>query len=208
MLYYLINIAREKRRNKKTVMMLIAGFVTFCIFLFTTNNLISRRFIEIIETDFGFLKKEHFSEGNYFNGLQFRLLQWKFVPEILNEKKAWLGGVGIGDAQANLNEKYFSKDLYTGTPERGDTGFLGYNTHNEFLQALLQTGIVGLLLFLLICFALVKMILQKKRAALTFITLLLLAYSFSESVLESQYSGIIFLFFPVFFYINGNKTQS
>jgi len=129
------------------------------------------------------------------------------VPEILNEKKAWLGGVGVGDAQADLNEKYFSKKLYTGTPERGDTGFLGYNTHNEFLEALLQTGIMGLLLFVLICFTLIKMILQKKRAALTFITMLLLAYSFSESVLESQYSSIIFLFFPVFFWIDGNKNQ-
>jgi len=206
--YYLIKIVREKRRNKPAVMLLIAGFATSCILLFSTNNVISRRFIEIIGTDFGFLKKEKFTESNYFNGLQFRLLQWKLVPEILNDKKAWLGGVGVGDGQADLNEKYSSKKLYTGTPERGDTGFLGYNTHNEFLEALLQTGIVGFLLFALICFTLIKMVLQKKSAVLTFITMLLLAYSFSESVLESQYSSIIFLFFPVFFCLNGNKNLS
>ena len=110
--YYLIKIVREKRRNKPAVMLLIAGFATFCILLFSTNNVISRRFIEIIGTDFGFLKKEKFTESNYFNGLQFRLLQWKLVPEILNEKKTWLGGVGVGDAQADLNEKYSSKKLY------------------------------------------------------------------------------------------------
>jgi O-antigen ligase len=205
--YYLATFVRENKRNKTAVMLLIGGFATFCVFLFSTDNVISRRFIEIGGTDFGILKKEKFSENNYFNGLQFRLLQWKFVPQILNEKKAWFTGVGVGDAQETLNDKYIAENMYTGTAARGDKGFLGYNTHNEFLQALLQTGIPGLLLYLLICIAVIKLMFRKPGVQLIFISILLLAYSLSESVFESQYSSIIFLFFPLFFYVDGNNDK-
>ncbi len=54
--------------------------------------------------------------------------------------------------------------MYTGTVARGDKGFIGYNTHDQFLESLLETGLIGSLLFLLICWSLVKMILERKRA--------------------------------------------
>ena len=206
--YFLASIFRLKTRSKTIAVLLIAGFAGFCIILFGTSNSVSRRFHEIARTDFSFFRRDRFDPGNYFNGLQFRLLQWRFVPEILAEKKSWVAGVGIGDAQSSLNKKYISEHMYTGTTERGDKGFLGYNTHNEFLEALLQAGIIGLVSFLLVCFALIKMISQRKRAEVSFITILLLAYGFSESVFESQYSSFIFLFFPLFFYLNGDNHHS
>ena len=116
-------------------------------------------------------------------------------------------GVSVGDAQTDLNQKYISENMYIGSPERGDKGFIGYNTHNEFLEALLQSGIIGLFLFILISWSLVKMIWQKKRAELSFVTILLMIYSFTESVFESQYSLFIFIFFPIFFYLDNNKIE-
>ena len=53
--------------------------------------------------------------------------------------------------------------MYTGTVERGDKGFIGYNTHDQFLESLLETGLIGSLLFLLICWSLLKMTLERKR---------------------------------------------
>jgi O-antigen ligase len=146
------------------------------------------------------LERDKFDPGNYFNGLQFRLLQWRFVPQILSENRAWITGVGEGDAQQLLNDKYVSENMYIGDAQRGGKGFLGYNTHNEFLQSLLETGIPGLLLYVAVTLSLIKMMAQKRRAAFIFIGILLLAYSFSESVFESQYSSIIFLFVPLFFF--------
>jgi len=184
---------------------------TVCISLGTlvifTHNPISRRFAEIFEGNLSIVNQEKFTPANYFNGLQFRLLQWRFAGEILTEKNSWLVGVSPGDAQSCLDQKYVSENMYIGTPERGDKGFLGYNTHNEFLEALLQSGVAGLLLFLLMCVALVQMAIKKENATLTFITILLVAYSFSESVLESQFSLVIFLFFPLFFYLDKNEKQ-
>jgi len=162
----------------------------------------------MMQTDFQFIKRERFNPGDYFNGLQFRLLQWEFVPGILNEKKAWLLGVSPGDAQNYLNQKYISKNMYIGSVERGDKGFIGYNTHDQFLESLLETGLIGGLIFLLICWSMVRMTWERKKAELSFITILLLVYSFSESVFETQYSLFIFLFFPLFFYLpkdKGNK---
>jgi O-antigen ligase len=178
-----------------------AGLVVF------THNPVSRRFSEVLKGDLNFINQKKFKPGDYFNGLQFRLLQWRFVSEILNEQKSWLAGVSPGDAQSYLDQKYVSENMYTGTPERRDSGFLGYNTHNQFLEALLQSGIIGVLVFLMIWFALIKMAIKRRNNALSFITVLLLAYSFTESVLETQFSLVIFLFFPLFFYMDKNNQQ-
>lgn len=200
-LYTIINSFLLKSINAKFMIVSIISLVVFSLFVFSTQNRISNRFKEIMQTDFQFIKRERFNQGDYFNGLQFRLLQWEFVPSILNEKKAWLVGVSPGDAQNCLNQKYISKNMYTGTVERGDKGFIGYNTHDQLLECFLETGLIGAILFLLICWSLLKMVLERKKAGMTFITILLLVYSFSESVFETQYSLSIFLFFPLFFYL-------
>ncbi len=209
LLYFLYAMTKSflsKSINAKFIAMSIAALAIFSLFIFSTQNRISNRFKDIVQTDFQFIKRERFNQGDYFNGLQFRLLQWEFVPTILNEKKAWLLGVSPGDAQNDLNQKYISRNMYTGTPARGDKGFIGYNTHDQFLESLLETGLIGSLVFLLVCCSLVKMAWERKNAELSFITALLLIYSFSESVFETQYSLFIFLFFPLFFYLPKGKS--
>jgi len=208
LLYFLYTTVKSfllKSTNPKFIIIAITSLAVFSLSIFFTQNLISNRFKEIIETDFRFIQRPRFNQGDYFNGLQFRLLQWEFVPGILNEQKAWLIGVSPGDAQNYLNQEYISRNMYIGTAARGDKGFIGYNTHNQFLESLLETGLIGALVFLLICWSLVKMILERKRAELSFVTILLLVYSFSESVFETQYSLFIFLFFPLFFYLPKSK---
>jgi O-antigen ligase len=207
-LYVMIKLLLLKSVNKKFITISIIGFMALSVLILFTRNPINNRFKEIMQTDFRLIEKEKFNPGIYFNGLQFRLLQWKFVSEILNEKKAWLAGISPGDAQDHLNQKYIVKDMYTGTVERGDKGFIGYNTHNQFLESLLQTGILGSLIFLLICGSLVKMAWQRKKAELSFVTMLLIIYSLSESVFETQYSLFIFLFLPLFFYSTKNRNHS
>ena len=203
--YAMIKSFLLKSINAKFIAISVIALAVFSLFVFFTKNRISNRFKEIVQTDFHFIKREKFSPGDYFNGLQFRLLQWEFVPGILNETKAWLIGVSPGDAQHYLNQKYIAKNMYIGTVERGDKGFIGYNTHDQFLESLLETGLIGCLLFLLICWSLIKMARERKNTELTFVTILLLVYSFSESVFETQYSIFIFLFFPLFFYLTKEK---
>lgn len=149
--------------------------------------------------------QDKFNQKDYFNGLQFRLLQWRFVPEILTENKSWWLGVSPGEAQDLLNKKFISKNMYTGDPARGTRGYLIYNTHNQFLETLLQSGIIGLVVLLIICMSLVKIAAQKKDRMLSFVILLLIAWLFTESAFETQYGIIIFTFFPLF--MSAGKTE-
>ncbi|HEY0434938.1 MAG TPA: O-antigen ligase family protein, partial [Chitinophagaceae bacterium] len=196
-----------KQRNK--VLLGVAMIVTALVVvtIFATNNRISNRFRDIAVTDFSFLSRKIYSPGEYFNGLEFRLLQWRYVPSILSRKHAWLTGVGIGDAQHLLDSAYRDARMYTGDAARGDRGFLGYNTHDELLQSLLESGLAGAIIFLAIIAGLVKMTWEKRRLQLTFVTGLVAVYSFSEAVFETQYSAMIFLLFPLLLYFDGESTS-
>lgn len=208
--YFLFVMARIFMLRTISKTFIAGSIITLAIisgFIFLTKNRISNRFDDIRDTDFSLLNQPTFTPAQYFNGLEFRLLQWRFVSQILTDKKAWMTGVSVGDAQTYLNQKYISENMYVGTPGRAGKGFIGYNTHNEFLESLLQSGVFGILFFILISGALVKMMLQKRRSGFVFITLLLMIYSFTESVLESQYSLFIFLFFPLFFYFDNYKAE-
>lgn len=196
--YYFLSIIKKPATNRRVITSMFILCIAFISLLFVTRNPINERFRDVLKGDVGIIRQETFKEGDYFNGLQFRLLQWRFVAEILTENKKWWLGVSPGNAQTFLNKKYLSKHMYAGNPSRGDHGYLIYNTHNQFLETLLQTGIIGLIALLGICFCLVKMALREKNRIAVLITLLLLLWLFTESVLETQYGIVIFTFFPFF----------
>jgi len=198
LVYYFLNLLKKDKMNRLAVASLSMLCIIIATLFFTIRNPVSERFYEIIKGDIKIITQERFDQGDYFNGLQFRLLQWRFVGEILTENKRWLIGVSPGDAQTVLNNKYISKNMYTGDPARGDHGYLIYNTHNQFLETILQNGIIGLSVFLIICFSLVKMAVHQKNRVTSFIILLLLTWLFTESVFETQYGIIIFTFFSLF----------
>lgn len=202
LIYYFL-ISHKKLTSKRFVVpLLVSGGLTMAALVLLTPNPISKRFNEIISGNITLIYEEKFNPGIYFNGLQFRLLQGRFVSEILNENHAWLLGLSPGDAQQALDQKYISTDMYIGQPSGEDHGFLGYNTHNQFLESILQTGIVGLAAFIMIFFGIIKMAVQRKRNELSSVVILLLIYALNESVFETQYGLMIFLFFPLFLYKN------
>ncbi len=176
----------------------VAGITLLSVIILFTPNPLSNRFRDIMHGNIKLVTQDHFSPAVYFNGVQFRLLEWKLVPEILDENHGWWTGVNAGDAQDLLNQKYISKNMYTGEPGRNDHGYLEYNTHNQLLESLLQNGIPGLVVFLLICYCLLKLVWQMKRRLISFPVILLLVYSFIESIFQEQYGIVIFTFFPLF----------
>jgi O-antigen ligase len=203
--WFIRHLQSNRMKKLVTVVFLTLGILIVTL-VFATRNPISNRFYEIAEGNIKIVTQDSFKESDYFNGLQFRLLQWKFVSEILTEHNRWLIGVSAGDAQSILNKKYLSKNMYSGEPSRGSRGYLAYNTHNQFLQTVLQNGIIGLLVLLVICFSLLKMAAQDRHPYTRFIILLLLAWLFTEAAFETQYGIMIFTFFPLFIYTD--KTRS
>jgi hypothetical protein len=207
LIYYIIRNLKKANRSRYVIPISVLASVFIGALLLFTRNPVTNRFKEIIAGKIEIINADKFTPGMYFNGLQFRLLQLRFVREILNENDAWLTGVTPGEAQHLLDRKYISTNMYIGESVRGDRGFLGYNTHNQFLEALLQTGIAGLLAFALICVGLIQMAADARNTELSAVVSLLLAYALNESVFETQYGAMIFLFFPMFFYLSYKRSQ-
>ncbi|MES1218435.1 MAG: O-antigen ligase family protein [Bacteroidota bacterium] len=198
LIYFLVSWNKKNKKVRFIAYTSITLIILISSIMLLTRNPVSDRFRDIVHGNINVLKQESFSPSVYFNGLQFRLLQWKIVPEILSAKHCWLTGVTAGDAQAILNHEYLSKNMYSGSPGRSGTGYLGYNTHSQFLESLLQNGIPGLIAFILICVSLIKIAWQGKKRLVSFSIILLLVYSLIESLFQEQYGIVILIFLSLF----------
>ena len=181
------------KKNRKLVIATGLLCLLLVILVTMTKNPIRERWLDAVR---GPIKKENISPGTSFNGVQLRILQWKFAYEILNENHAWVFGVSPGDSQHKLDQKYIDANMYLGNPARQDTGFLNYNFHNQYIEELVQSGIVGLLLLLFSCWALVRLAIRKGSWEAGFTVFILLALFFTESSLQMQDGLFLYTFFP------------
>ncbi|KAA1244335.1 O-antigen ligase [Aquimarina sp. RZ0] len=112
---------------------------------------------------------------------KFRLLSWDASIELI--KSAPLLGYGIGDANDILIEKY--KELgYDYNYENK------YNSHNQFLQTLLQTGSVG---FGVLITIFILLAIRMKRSRNEFSVFLILFISLMFESMLVRFNGIVFL---------------
>jgi len=134
---------------------------------------------------------DEYSYDTPLNGITLRLIQWRFGLEILQEGDMFLFGAGPGNGQKLLDEKYKAYGLYTGNEEFGDCGYIGYNFHNQYIESLVETGIPGLLLLILLLIGVV--FIYKKLLIFPFTVIMLtIIFSMFESVLERQAGIIVF----------------
>ena len=197
--YFIVFFFRQyqlQRSAGKFIIIPSLVLITGMVVLFATNNPVRERFIEITDRRENLLLKDQFEPGQYFDGLQFRILQWKWVPEILDHESSWLSGVTPGESQLKLDSLYLSKNMYTGRSSQSETGYLGYNTHNQFLESLLQNGIPGAILIIIIWTLVFLTAVKTRKRSVIIISLLFIAWSLIESVFETQYGIMIFCFFP------------
>ena len=194
--YILIdNLVKLKRRYILYILSLFLFLIISILFL--TNNPVKSRFSDAISGSKDLFKQEKFSGSTYFNGVQFRLLIWRFTYEILEEKNAWLIGVSPGDAQSELNRKYIETNIYLGDGIRDNKGYRAFNSHNVFLQTALESGLIGLAILLSMIFVFAYQAIKKQRRSTIIFYIFILALCFTESVLATQYSILLFMFFPL-----------
>lgn len=123
-------------------------------------------------------------------GGDIRPIIWSNSFEII--KDHLLIGVGTGDVQWELNNKYI---------KNGETIALKSNltVHNEFIQMLVSLGIIGLLSLLSITILPFFLAIGKRKYLyLIFLALFILA-NMTESMLEKQEGILYFAFFNSFF---------
>lgn len=197
-LYLLILFSRMLFAGKRKWIRVIFffSFLFLISIVCITSNPVKERFLDISRGNEMLFAREEFSPDMYINGLQFRLITWRFTYEILNERDAWLLGVGPGDAQQRLNQKYQDTKMYLGEPgQRG--GFWGFNCHNAYLQTLLESGLVALIFLMTSVFLLGKRTMKFKNAHSLVFFVSMILFSLVESVLSTQHAIQLFLFLPL-----------
>ena len=186
-------------KNRMRYGVIVGGLllITSLSALLFTNNPIKGRFSDALNGNSFLFKQEKFSPDVYFNGVQLRLLIWRFTYEILQEKNAWLIGVSTGDAQPELNRKFAETNVYLGDGSNDKLGYRAFNCHNVFLQTILESGLIGLFFLLAIIGTFLFQAFKKQSHLAIIFFLSMLAFCFTESVLSSQYTILLFMFFPL-----------
>lgn len=125
------------------------------------------------------------------SAVSFRLFVWRSAAEILNEKHAWMFGVSAGDSRDLLNAKYMSAGL--------SKGYIGYNCQNEYMEVLLRSGVMGLIVLAAAIAMLIRLAQRKGTIEVWLAVITILLLSFTESTLEMQQPAFLCCFFPLLF---------
>jgi O-antigen ligase len=205
MVLILVNIFFRRysyRQNKRLLIAAAAVLVLAVGTLSLIANPIRDRFLEMTDGSLALVRQDRFISYAHFSSTEIRMLQWRFGLGILNARHGWIFGVSPGDSQDLLDQKYTAANMYIGNPADGPDrhfrGFLGFNYHNQYLETLVRSGLVGLALLLTI---LVLLFARAKRSGIReawFITVTLAVFFIPEAPLTMQHGVFLFCFFPLF----------
>jgi O-antigen ligase len=156
---------------------------------------VSKRFLEISQPRLDLVSQDDFRHDAAINGLNLRLIQWRFAVEIMLEQEAWIFGVGPKTDQELLNEKYEQYDMYTGNPNVGDKGFRMYNFHNQFMETMVTNGLIGLFCLIAIWTFIVYAHRKKLADGISYVMMISFAFMLTESFLDRQRGVVLFAFF-------------
>lgn len=114
-------------------------------------------------------------------------------------KNKFLIGYGVGDAQRQLNICYASKsDLLL---------MHRYNSHNQYLDVTIKTGLIGLFIFLGFLLVNFRDAIKNKNQLLVMILTLYCILFLVENILSRQ-SGVILFFFLICFLNHPERTSA
>ncbi len=114
-------------------------------------------------------------------------------------KRSYLFGYGIGDAQRELNLCYANES---------DILLMNkFNSHNQYLDILIKTGLFGFMFFLFFISFNLKAAFNSENEILFSIIPFYLLVFLTENILSRQ-SGVILFFFLICFFYNFNINPS
>lgn len=145
---------------------------------------VQERFLYELDANYAeVLENEKFSQIYPWRGSTIRLLQARVGVEILNENDRWTQGIGLGASQPLIKENQKQKDMYH--------SYGNYNFHSQYMQWLVELGIIGLLMYLGF---LGKMFVDFRQNIMVIsIIFLIFGFGFTESFLWRQRGLLTFL---------------
>jgi len=132
------------------------------------------------------LSQEHISAENKLkNDATIRIQIWKGVPKVIG--KNWLLGLGIGDTKNELVKYYHENNILYAEQMR-------LNAHNQYLETLLGTGTLGLIILIGLMVYSIRLSLKKKDMFFFLLAIIIGLNLVFESMLE-RFPGVVFISF-------------
>ena len=147
------------------------------------------------------------TEAGEMNGLSFREEHWLSVVETIKNNNIFFGN-GTGSDRTFLIEQYQIRKLTSAYLEE-------YNAHNQFLEIMLDYGIIGLISFLFLLIYLYYYQIKKRKIVSLLMLNIFIIFFITESLLVRQSGIMIFaliltlITYETFYkplYIEKNKT--
>jgi O-antigen ligase len=176
-----------KRRNQLAQMMIVLAVVIGTAALAVNKLYYLRWRLSVTEL------KNYSGDIDNQNGLAARLLMWRSTAELIGKRP--VEGYGLRGAPRELFKKFEEKKFNIGIENR-------YNSHNQYLQTALSSGLIGLGLFLAFLGVAWARAIKYKNLLMVVLLLHFMIISIVESTLEVQQELIFFLFFILFFYFH------
>ncbi|BDS09652.1 sugar transferase [Aureispira anguillae] len=198
LLYFYYFLLSPKNRLLLITISILAIGVQFLI---NTEN-ITKRYANVNIERLWTFRQPDISPATHFDGFSLRKELWRMGMELsLQNTNTFLLGIGPGDAQDQLNEKIRSNNMYIGEKGTEDTGFLNYNFHNQYVQTLVEVGLLGFVILILVLIYLIQLGLKNKDKKLLLINLIFMASFLTESLLSRQIGIVAFVGFNALFVI-------
>ncbi|MFC0875930.1 O-antigen ligase family protein [Saccharicrinis sp. FJH2] len=148
--------------------------------------------VVIKNSDFGILQNLLNDHSDQLGSLDSRFQIWNSVRSVIEAHPFW--GIGVGDAQGGIIEAYRQNNFSLGD-------VLQLNTHNQFLQLWIESGIPGMLMFTL---AIVSGLVSFRNVNLVirilYVTTLLAAL-FVENIIARSAGREVILFSMILLYL-------
>jgi O-antigen ligase len=135
--------------------------------------------------------KEYSGPGDNQNGLAARIFIWHSALNLIKEKPVL--GYGLKGAEDELIKQYQSRRFEIGIPDK-------YNSHNQYMETTLKSGIIGLALMLAIFIIPLLEGIRQKKLLLVLMVIHFMIVSLVEGTLEMQQEIIFYCFFIFAFY--------
>lgn len=155
-------------------LVLLAGILTFAV----ADQNVFERLSEVSQV------REDIAISDASN----RLKLWSCAIEEYTTNASLFLGIGIQQYQEYLNECYYRNELFHAQEQ-------SYNVHNQYLQSLLNTGILGFLSLLALLFYALRRALKEKQPQFVLILLTFAVFFITESFFEKTLGIVAFATF-------------
>lgn len=175
--------ALVQKKNWKFLFLLLLGNFAI-VFALWNSDFTKQRFQYLTSLEF------EFDQKSKWNGSSVRLAQWSCAVEVIKENLIF--GVGTGDADQALLEKYKEKNFIFGLEKK-------YNAHNQYLQTFMAIGILGFLLLVSNFLTSLYLAFQTRTFLFGILILLISLNCLVENMFNLQAGLMFFAFFNAVF---------